>query len=493
MAYIPGYEHDLFISYARVDNMTPSKSERGWIDGFLDILRVQLGKHIGRFDAVRLWQDERLDGNQLFDDVIKDCIDKSAIFLAFTSFGYLDSKYCQKELAWFYKKAQSEKIGLDVANRRRIVNILLYNIPHQQWPDAYGRATGFDFHDANRPDDPGEPCDISSELFRIHRRKLVVALVELIKAMAQPDSGVPETKASAGQLFDVYMAEVTDTLRHKRRRLMQRFIQEGVTLYQKVPPPHESKKHEQAVVQALGNSTLCVNMLDHLAGAEIEGEVEMTYPRKQAMLGFEHARSQLIWTPRDLDIESVEDEEHKKFLYDLENPAAIEKSYDFIRAPADELYRVILDRLEEIKAPATPQAFRAALIDTHEKDEAFVFDITRSLLEKNIVPYINPIVDDPRSSIELLKERLKSVNAVVILYGKVGAEWVIARLEEMIKIVFSENIPIKSFCIYLAPPDKDPKNIRSKYPFLNTRVLENQYGFNPATLQPLFSDLGLGG
>jgi hypothetical protein len=32
MAYIPGFEHAIFISYAHLDNIHLSNEERGWID-----------------------------------------------------------------------------------------------------------------------------------------------------------------------------------------------------------------------------------------------------------------------------------------------------------------------------------------------------------------------------------------------------------------------------------------------------------------------------
>ena len=34
MTYLSSFEHDIFISYAHVDNLTPNPGEKGWIDQF---------------------------------------------------------------------------------------------------------------------------------------------------------------------------------------------------------------------------------------------------------------------------------------------------------------------------------------------------------------------------------------------------------------------------------------------------------------------------
>ena len=94
-----------------------------------------LAKRFGRMDMVKFWWDsKKLDGSVLFDRSIEQGIKKSAIMICLNSPGYLKSDYCKKELDTFYKKAQTEKTGLIVANRSRILNVLLNNIPFNQWP-----------------------------------------------------------------------------------------------------------------------------------------------------------------------------------------------------------------------------------------------------------------------------------------------------------------------------------------------------------------------
>src|SRR6185503_5682099 len=98
MAFISGFEYDVFVSYSHVDNL----GRDAWVSQFHEELDFALAKRIGRHGVARIWRDKRLEGNQLFDQTIKQSIEKSAVFLALTSTGYIESDYCQQELKWFH-------------------------------------------------------------------------------------------------------------------------------------------------------------------------------------------------------------------------------------------------------------------------------------------------------------------------------------------------------------------------------------------------------
>ncbi|HKP88223.1 MAG TPA: toll/interleukin-1 receptor domain-containing protein, partial [Blastocatellia bacterium] len=180
MSYLPGFDYDIFISYAHVDNETAYESEVGWVTQFREHLEVQLSKRIGRIGAVKIWQDPSLEGSQLFDKTIQDGINRSALFLALTSTGYLMSDYCRQELQWFTKKANAEPTGITVGDRMRVFNLLLNNVAYTDWPEEYGRTSGFPFHDAERDDEFGYPSDPKDRLFQQQMRKLVDSIYKTL-------------------------------------------------------------------------------------------------------------------------------------------------------------------------------------------------------------------------------------------------------------------------------------------------------------------------
>jgi hypothetical protein len=54
MAFVPGYEHDIFVSYAHRDD-EPVVEGRGWVSTFVDQLTQLLKMRLGRADASSIW------------------------------------------------------------------------------------------------------------------------------------------------------------------------------------------------------------------------------------------------------------------------------------------------------------------------------------------------------------------------------------------------------------------------------------------------------
>ena len=93
MSYLPGFDYDIFISYAHVNNQRADERDEGWVAQFQKHLEVQLSMLVGRVGVVKIWWDTELDGSRLFDQTIQDRINRSALFIALTSNGYLASDY----------------------------------------------------------------------------------------------------------------------------------------------------------------------------------------------------------------------------------------------------------------------------------------------------------------------------------------------------------------------------------------------------------------
>ena len=89
MAYVPGFDHDLFLSYAHNDSAE-------WIRALEERLRQQLGDILG--DEVQIWQDTKnIRFGQDWPDEIEKAICRSVAFLAVLSPSYLNSDWCARE------------------------------------------------------------------------------------------------------------------------------------------------------------------------------------------------------------------------------------------------------------------------------------------------------------------------------------------------------------------------------------------------------------
>ncbi len=485
MAFVPGVDHDVFISYAHVDN------QEGWVDAFHQQLELKLSPRVGRMGVVKIWRDKTLDGSQLFDEAIRARIERSAVFLALCSPGYFGSDYCAQELGGFRRDAGD---ALRVAERSRVVKALLYNIPHAEWPEALGGTTGFAFHDAEEGDDFGDPLDPEEKPFRNRMLELRDAVYKILVAMAEERKTAKRVEEPAVDAGDsVYLAGVSDGLRLLRERVVSDLKEHGIEVADAIPPPYEAAEHDGAVLEAVHRSRLAVHLFDHLGGAPVEGDEESTYPRRQLELSRKTDVPQLVWVKRSLDFENVEDAAQRRFLEGLEDDPEGTCRHDFVRGLPNAIAGSIVERLERLASePAPEDAPPAVLLDTHVKDQMIALQASQALLERDVQPYVNPEEDDPRSNMRILEERLRQVQALIIVFGQASERWVRTRLAEAIKVAVAESCPLKACGVYLAPPDEGKSGFDLQLPLFPVHLLDNRAGFDPATLEPILRGLRAG-
>jgi hypothetical protein len=500
MAYIKDFEYDIFISYAHVDNTPFPGQADGWIVQFYKNLNLMLAKRFGRLDIVKIWWDsKKLDGSVLFNESIEEGIKKSAIMICLNSPGYIQSSYCKQELDLFNKKVLSEKTGLKVGNRSRIIHVLLNNIPFSEWPSELSGTTGFPFHDAKEAEDFGDTVDTLSMEFRTQMQNVRDAVWNLLNDFPKEQT-IASTQQQATQgaekdAFTIYLGEVADTLRTPRKRIISELEKKGFKVVTGIPPPDEANAHEQATKDALKNADLAIHLLDEYPGREIIGAPEIWYPQKQAELALQTGKSQMIWVPAETNFEDIEDEKYKHFLQNLETGKSISKEYEFVRGSKSTLAQEIIDFAEQIKAQQTQKKAEdgkvSVLLDTHFNDQLYALDLSRILLENKIQPFINPQEDDPRKNINLLGDRISQVRKLIFLYGSVSKEWVLERMSAALQLIITNNYPIEDFFIYMAPPHKETDDISIRQKFLKVNIVDssNNQLLDKAALQNFINNL----
>ena len=319
MAILNDFKTDIFISYAHIDNDSPlpQPNAKGWVDSFHHLLKDKLTKRLGSRD-IAIWGDPAVRGNDDFNDVIKDQINQAGLFLALTSPGYLSSDYCKKELFWFKQKAEAESQGLLVAQKSRIFNLLLYNIDHNQWPEAFKGTSGFSFHDAQYKNDYGEPVRPNPDddvHFNPKLRELVEAIIGTLEVLNRP--------------FQVYLADVSDDLVGHRNDVMAGLENQNIEL---LPTPQwfPPEDYERSVIDTVEKADLSIHLFRETAGRVIEGGQDETYPQKQANLALASGTQSVIWIPKTLNIDEIEDPSHRAFLSDKKNRNHQRGHYEFV-------------------------------------------------------------------------------------------------------------------------------------------------------------------
>jgi hypothetical protein len=478
MALIPGYEYDIFISYAHLDNATFPGQTDGWIKQFCQNLELMLAQRFGRMDTLNIWWDnDRLDGSTLFDESIADAIRKSAIFICLNSTSYRASDYCEKELEMFYQCTQKDKIGIQVGMRSRIVHVLLNNIHFDQWPQALSGTTGHPFHDAQKKEDHGYTVDTTSPEFRVQMRKLDDAVYNLLKDFPkdkQINEVIEEVEAKVSDnSFTVYMAEVADTLRRAKKRISAELVKKGLRVIDS-PPLSDSQTYDEKTLEAIRSAQLSIHLLDEIPGREVTDDPSSWYTQRQCEMAMNEPVPQLIWMPNELipeELDEFTEPKYKEFLQGIYEGTVSGKEFEFVQGAKSSLPRQIGDYVAHIEESQKKQLKEegplSVLLDTHNTDHMYALDLGKTLLEHNIIPLINPQEDDPRKNIEALENRMSQVKKLVFLYGKVSKEWVLARMNAALQLIINNGYPIEDFFIYMAPPHKEADAIN-----INQRLLK---------------------
>lgn len=500
MAYVPGFDYDIFISYTHNDNDAPA-GVRGWVDQFHDWLESWLVKRRG-MSKLTIWRDRELRGNTVFDLAIQNKINSSALFFALNSRNYLKSEYCRKEREWFYDQNSSRPGGLFVGEEIRIFNILLNNIPHQQWPPSLGRTSGHHMYDAPNEKELGDFLSPDDPRFLKQLRRIVDDVELTLNAFAALQASSSEP-VSTSQKVHVFVAEVADTLQSQRKRLITDLRERGAFVFENVFLG-KAAEHDEDARDILNQADLAVHMFDHLPGRPIVDDEDNTYPRRQIELSLQSKTPKFIWLPSELtlaEIANIADENYRLCLQNLENERRAGQNYEFVRSSATAFAEIVLQKLVELqKASATNGETISFLVDTHQKDQRHAYKLADLLAERGLEVEFNQESRDPTRSLTNFEQTLKQVRNLIIICGVVNPDWLHGRLKKAIKIVAEQvdreaGITLQNIWVYLPPGCKTDPDL-SKFPrLINIRTLDNRAfdRIEPHLLTPLLLQAGLGG
>ena len=100
MALVNGYEYDVFVSYAHIDN-EPDPFGDAWVDRLVRDLKTAIEQRSGRVGQLELYFDNRrLQGSQPLEQLLES-VRRSAVFLAICSPSYANREWTLSELRAF--------------------------------------------------------------------------------------------------------------------------------------------------------------------------------------------------------------------------------------------------------------------------------------------------------------------------------------------------------------------------------------------------------
>jgi len=447
MAFVPGYKHDVFVTYCHNDNERMPTFETGWVTVLIQALNVKLNQELRKAE---IFIDEMLCCNRGISSQLQEKLRESATLLAILSPSYLESEWCQRERTTFL--AEDLKGRIDAGARVFLVERspverearpreLLDLDPIRFWmPESLkGRRILCEHGDLR-----GCPNDEKDAYFD-RLDKLALELANELRALKAATNGGPARSVADGPL--IWLAEVTDDL-HERREEVRRYLtQAGIGVLPEGFGWDEARR--DAMKRDLSRCRLFVQLLSSVSGPPIPG-IGQTKPRSQYEIARSAGAAIMQWRSPDLELAGIADPDHCSLISG--NNVRAEGFEDFKRA--------VKDRGQQ--PPPHPSARRQAmvLLDSWEEDRPLAEDISNELVAAGVIvtdPDFTASRDMKPSEVrQLLEEALRDCQALIVVYGKSPTRWVREHMIESIKIASSGKQDPVAMAVYVGPPEGKP-------------------------------------
>jgi hypothetical protein len=371
MAYVPGFENDVFISFGHIDNETPSKDWVTELHGFiLGKLRQTCGKD------VQVWRDPRLDGQDRLEPTLKAQIAASAMFVSVLSPGYAQSQWCGDEVAWFIGANGSD---VSVDNKSRIVRAVKSPLIDVPWPAGLEDGTlHYKFFDQDeqslrtREFSAAATAPTRNDFDRVCE-ELTQGIATVLRRMRRRRAPVVPAGPAAKVVF---VADVTSDVREARKCVMAELRDRNCQVVEAAATSDRpAAESAQQTAASADQADLTVHILGRYRGvipeASSESIVEMqirVVREARTARAADRPLLQLLWCP---DIDADRDAELEKLLGQLEASETDSDSIEIIRGPLSKFKEALLDILSRRAVEADPAPHtRSIFLLCHRHDIA---------------------------------------------------------------------------------------------------------------------------
>ncbi|MHC4538431.1 MAG: toll/interleukin-1 receptor domain-containing protein [Planctomycetota bacterium] len=488
MSYVPGCEHDVFVSYAHVDDEPIDKGD-GWVTTLVSKLNRLLDQNLGQRSS--LWIDRKLARHVQITPEILNTLEKTATLLVVLSPAYLKSDWCERERATFLKIVNER-----MRSGSRVFIVERHKVELEDRPREFGDLIGYSFWTqdsrSGTPRTLGVPRPDSDEVeyYRTLSR-LAWELKEELERLAKAGTNGPipwddedkgDDEGKKAETVTIYLAETTDDLDRSRTKLKQSFEQQGFRVVPDIWYPREPEGFRAAVAKDLDNATLFVQLLSSWPGRRLKSTTEESYVSYQHDCAKEKKLPIFQWRDPKLNLEEIDPDVTDAFHLRLLNGPSVQARpiSDFIREIIGEAKCILAEK------PEIPSHTGSAIIsvDVGPRDRALTNEL-RNYLTKEGCTVITPLEKGRPNEIRKdFEQRVKECEAFIIIYGEAANFWVRERIVKAKKLERLRKYPFLGLAVYEGPPKpKDPLNLYD----LALEIIHCEDGFDPNKLEPFLN------
>lgn len=443
MAYVPGYQHDVFVSYAHGD-------DRQWIDAFVKLLQNDLDDKLG--SATDVWIDEEDNRpSRDFSREIPEAARSSAVFLLLASPTYIRSAYCVDVECRIFAATLEDRRGrfttAEFANEQFALRCPILPVDGNDHWALFPGLTDITFGDA------AGTFGIDTADFKRSFGRLAGELASLLKRMRNHSTAVFLYPASpAADLLDTHAALMSELTARSYRVL-----------------PDKRVKLPEQLREAALSVFLVGEQFDENAGELVE------------IAAAHRDKAWVVWCAPSVESAAVDQVGFHAHLEQLDAPT---KTYLKPGILPAKLKEEVLALLKPPERPAREASGRPSVYlvynarDAAERKNAGIISYTF----RKEIHFEHP--DNPAEH----TRRLAHSDGVLLVWGNADEDWC---SREFLEIVQASRRPdANGLCVF---DPKEPKvgaiaEIRKS--FGSHLYIGEQFGpFNPAILEPFFTPL----
>jgi hypothetical protein len=457
MAFVPWCEHDVFVSYAHVDDDLLPGTEHGWVTTLVQCVRTRLAQILGRSDSYSLWMDHELSGNVSVTQQLTAAFRGTATLVVVLSPGYTASDWCQRERNGFLSAIKARAgSGVFVVQREPVEeserpsefkDLAGYPFWVGDWPDKKIRILGSPVPEPTDRDYYScvdDLCrDLAKELKRQRGLSASAAVPAPSPAGVQTAAAAPAGSAVATGRPVVFLAEATDDLEPQRNGIRRFLSQVSIDVLPTSWYPQEPGAFRQSVERDLARCGLFVQLISEAPGKK-PPDLPGGYLRLQLEIAKSMNKPVLQWRRPGMDLTAVEDNEHRQLL-----------ESETVRAEGLEEFKSEIRR-RATEPPAQPPAPLNAFVfvDMETADRPLAERVC-GVLETYGAEYSLPAQSgDPGENRKDLEQNLLNSDVVIVVYGNTTATWVRSQLLAFRKILAGRPAPLRALAVFEGPPEE---------------------------------------
>jgi hypothetical protein len=488
MAIVPGFDYDIFVSYAHTDDLVDAaEGPGGWVFRLVNLLERYLRQQLGGHQDLKIFRDrsETTSSSRVSD--FPDLAKRSALFLAVGSPSFVHQEWTLKELAGFVEK-NSDLSRLFLIECHPLGRNLNYPPPlddnvrlefWKPWGD----------NKIPKPLSAQEDREVYSGLVRRLAKEMGDKLEDMKlrpgrSTVASPGQNAPtSTKFNASESWNrptqprksVILAQSTEDVEDETDQIRDFLRQyDEATVLPVSVYPQGGDAFKAAFSADLARADLFVQLLGKRIG-RMPPDLPDGYTRFQLQAARNANVPVLQWRHPDLNPDAVADPVYKAIL----------KAETVVASGLEAFKQYLLREIRKEKAAPRRPKHSMVFINADDKDLGIAKEVERECLQNElttILPVGGSSAEEARIDLE---ENLIDCDVLVFIYGDTSLNWIRGQLKRYFKMRPRRESDPKLTLICSGPTPKPDIGIT----FPDAHLIKCPEGWNLEPIRKLLSEI----